>query len=194
MHGPTKLGHPRARQRQGYDHPALRVMAEFKALPPESILTELLDYNPVTGEFIWKQNRGRMAKAGDKAGTIYSGYLRIRVGSSQYFAHRLAWLIWHGKDPGEYCIDHINGNKLDNRICNLRLCTHAENMRNRKINTNSSSGLKGVSFDKSKNRWRAVIKFQNKSITIGRFDTPELAHLAYCKAAAELHGEFARAA
>ncbi|WP_404944690.1 HNH endonuclease [Ralstonia pickettii] len=87
-------------------------------------------------------------------------------------------------------VDHKNGNKLDNRRCNLRFCCHAENMRNRKISKNNKSGFKGVY--QQKNFWRAQIKYAGKKHLLGCFATPEAAHDAYCEAAKRLHGEFAR--
>jgi len=91
--------------------------------------------------------------------------------------------------PGEY-VDHINGDTLDNRASNLRKCSHAENMRNRKIHKNNVSGFKGVYPDKGK--WRAKITANGKIFRLGTFETPEQAHKAYCKAARELHMSFAR--
>lgn len=85
--------------------------------------------------------------------------------------------------------DHINGNKLDNRRSNLRICSNAENQRNTKTPTTNTSGFKVVNL--LKGRWRASIWHQNKQHYLGRFDTPEEAHATYCKAASELYGEFA---
>lgn len=87
-------------------------------------------------------------------------------------------------------IDHINGNGLDNRRSNLRICTHSENMRNCKLYINNKSGYKGVGFHNGK--WRARININKKSVFLGHFDTAEEAHAAYCEAATRLHGEFAR--
>lgn len=87
-------------------------------------------------------------------------------------------------------VDHINGDTLDNRRINLRIVTRAQNMWNRKLNKNNKSGYKGVSKDG--NLWRAAIQKNKQRITLGWFKTPKEAHEAYCKAAAELFGEFAR--
>jgi len=88
--------------------------------------------------------------------------------------------------------DHINGNAFDNRKCNLRICTHAENTRNQKIRNDNISGYKGVSWHKQHKKWRAQIRNNYKRIHLGYFSTPELAHKAYCEAASKYHGEFAR--
>lgn len=84
-------------------------------------------------------------------------------------------------------VDHKNGDTLDNARSNLRLATHAQNMRNSKRRKNNTSGYKGVNFYRG--RWRAQIQHNNRGITIGMFDTPEE---AYCAKALELQGEFAR--
>ena len=88
-------------------------------------------------------------------------------------------------------IDHINKNTLDNRKCNLRLCTKAENGWNRGKTALNTSGYKGVSRDKSNKKWGAYITKNKKRYILGYFDTPELAYKAYCRAAKILHKEFA---
>ncbi len=92
---------------------------------------------------------------------------------------------------GEKC-DHKNGNTLDNRRSNLRLATHSQNQHNKGLQSNNTSGYKGVTFSKTHKKWRANIQIDNKKKFLGLFDTPEQAHKAYCKAAKELHGEFSR--
>ena len=89
-------------------------------------------------------------------------------------------------------VDHINGNSLDNTRNNLRLATNGENICNSKKSRRNTSGYKGVHFSKIKNRWIAQIQNQGKRIHLGYFDTPEVAHEAYCKAANEYYREFAR--
>lgn len=86
--------------------------------------------------------------------------------------------------------DHINGNGLDNRRANLRPATTAENTRNRRLNSDNTSGFKGVGWHKSSSKWRAVIQIYGTHIHLGLFDTPEAAHEAYCTAAKEYFGEF----
>jgi hypothetical protein len=91
-------------------------------------------------------------------------------------------------------VDHINGNVLDNRRTNLRLCTRAENSRNRRVHAVNKVGLKGVSAKRktptSRVRWIAQITVSGRKKHLGRFDTPELAHEFYCLAADMLHGDF----
>lgn len=88
-------------------------------------------------------------------------------------------------------IDHINGNKLDNRKSNLRVCLNEENIRNRNTYSNNSSGFKGVHWHVKDKKWHARIRINGKGIHLGVFDDPKVAYDAYCKASLELHGEFA---
>lgn len=88
-------------------------------------------------------------------------------------------------------IAHMNNNGLDNRRSNLRLATQVKNMQNRKLNQNSTSGYKGVSWYKNISKWGARITINKKTKFLGTFDTPEEAHKAYCEAATNLFGEFA---
>ncbi len=90
-------------------------------------------------------------------------------------------------------VDHRNYNRLDNRRWNLRPCTKSQNMMNRGATKSSSTGLKGVTFEKQTQRWKAQIMVDYKNINLGKFDTPEEAHAAYCEAAKKHHGEFFRA-
>ena len=190
---------PCARQRQRHDHPHNRVMTKAKPLPSLEMVSELFGYDVETGFICWKAARGKKIKAGQPAGTISKkGYLKIAITIDKKYcvfqAHRLIWYITTGVDPMDKQIDHIDGNPLNNKISNLRLATNAENQRNKPANQNNSSGFKGVSYKKSHKRWCASIGFNGKKFCLGFFDTPELAHMAYCKAAAELHGDFARGA
>jgi hypothetical protein len=94
--------------------------------------------------------------------------------------------------PKGMLIDHINGNTLDNRKCNLRICTHQQNMKNQKRRKNNTSGYKGVSFDKRDKVYRAHISLNMKRIYLGSFKSPEDAYAAYCEASKKYHGEFGR--
>ena len=89
-------------------------------------------------------------------------------------------------------VDHIDGDGLNNRRCNMRLATRAQNMRNQKKNSRNTSGLKGVSFDKRREKWYAKIKLNRIEKFLGYFASPEEAHAVYFAASRELHGEFGR--
>jgi hypothetical protein len=96
----------------------------------------------------------------------------------------MVWAMTYGEWPDE--LDHINGIKHDNRIANLRQATPKENAFNRGAHKNNTSGYKGVCFYKKNGKYQATVN----GIYLGRFDTPELAHAAYCAEADRLHGEF----
>ena len=169
-------------------------MREAKPLPDLEYLRQILSYDEEAGLFYWKLSR-QCIRVGDIAGTKNKdGYVRIRIDCERYHAHRLAWYFLTNTDPGCKQIDHINGVRYDNIASNLRLATGSQNGANQSKNKKNKSGYKGVHFVKSRKKWRAQIKINNKTIHIGYFDCPELAHIAYCKRAVELFGEFARGA
>ena len=152
----------------------------------QNILALNLSYDPLTGLFTWIKQLGR-AKKGNIAGTINSnGYVQIRLNGKIYLAHRLAWLYVHGEMPVSI-LDHINMDKKDNRIANLRLATKSQNSQNTLISAANTSGYKGVSWSEPAKKWRANIKLNQKSKHLGVFDSKEEAHIAYRKAAQEMH-------
>ena len=167
-------------------------MTKAKPLPHVELIREFLDYNKETGDFYWICHMHK-SRIGTKAGKLHKNnkYVILRINGNQYLAHRIAWLLCTGQDPLKLQIDHIDGNGCNNKIKNLRLATNMQNGYNRKMNTNNTSGYKGVSFDKRNNKWVAEIMFNGNHKYLGLFCLPELAHMAYCKAAAELHGDFA---
>ena len=152
-------------------------------------LRELLDYAPGTGLFYWRQRRGS-ASAGREAGTWQTlGYRVIQIDQVPHYAHRLAWLHVYGEHPIEE-IDHVNRDRTDNRIANLRQCSRWENARN--ISTCSASGFRGVYRSSTRSlRWRAKIAVNGGSIHLGFYDTAEEAAAAYDSAARLHHQEFA---
>lgn len=160
--------------------------------------SELLDYNPDTGDLTWKVTICSRAVAGSVAGSAHfrtdrngkPSSIYIQIDGKRYGAHRLAWLLYYREFPMIF-IDHINNNPLDNRICNLREATTSQNGMNRGKPKNNTSGLKGVSWSLKSAKWRSKISCDGKLHLLGLFDTPEEAHKAYCKKAKELHGEFA---
>jgi hypothetical protein len=158
-------------------------------------LRELLSYDGETGEFVWRVTRGSRACAGSVAGcvNVYFGgrqYQQICIDSTKYLAHRLVWLYVHGRWP-THCIDHIDGNGINNQISNLREASISENLQNRRAATSNKSGFKGVVLDKQRKKWRATITVNGQHRHLGRFDTPEAAHAAYCAAAVAFYGDFA---
>ncbi|MFY8105622.1 MAG: HNH endonuclease signature motif containing protein [Elstera sp.] len=151
-------------------------------------LKSLLSYDPCSGHFTWLVDRGMMRCKGRRAGTPDdTGYLIIRVDYVIYKAHRLAWFYMTGKWPKEY-IDHINGDKADNRWVNLREANPAQNSINSRPRQNKT-GFPGVSIS-SKNSFKAKIKVNNVSVYLGNFATAEEAHEAFKKSAASYHGSY----
>ena len=154
-------------------------------------IKDFLDYDPKSGNFVWKVTRNaRQARVGDIAGRFDSyGYVQIRFKGKSYLAHRLAWFFYYGEFPdGE--LDHINGNRNDNSIANLRLATRRENTRNTRMRKDNTSGFKGVTFHKKTGKWAAALFINGKTKHLGLFETALLASKEYCRRASELHGEF----
>jgi hypothetical protein len=151
-------------------------------------IREILDYNPDTGDFHWKIKPTKNTPIGKKAGGVTNeGYGHICYKGKRYSMSHLAWMYFYGKPPSMY-LDHINGNRFDNRISNLREATSAENMQNiRKAPKNSSHGFLGTSFDSEKNKWRARIRVNGVKISLGRFNTPQEANAAYIAAKRKHH-------
>lgn len=155
-------------------------------------LKELLEYDANTGDFTWIKITSRRVKVGDKACKKDNhGYFYISIDKKTYGAHRLAWLYVHGKMPSKN-IDHINGIRNDNRICNLREATQQENLYNIGLAKHNSSGYKGVHFHKGTGKWRAVASVNNYPKHIGLFKTALEASLAYTNWCISNRGKFAR--
>lgn len=164
-------------------------------------LRSLVDYNPDTGAFTWLRRIERdqwvvtwnKKWAGKPAGTTMShGYRAMRVNDVPYLCHRLAWLHVTGEWPRKL-IDHINGDKADNRFCNLREATNSENLFNSIIQDNHS-GHRGVSLHKASGMWHAQIHYEGRAISLGYHHSPELASVAYQTAARLIRGKWIRTA
>ncbi len=166
--------------------------AQPKSLPQVWELREYLNYNEETGELTWKKSPARRVKVGDVAGTtIVEGYKRFKFKGRNHAAHRIAFAIVHGYWPTPGC-DHINGNTLDNRACNLREATHAQNMWNKRVGRNNKSGIKGVHWHKLVGKWVASIKRDGKTIVAGYYQDLSVAADAVAKLREQFHGDFAR--
>lgn len=172
-------------------------------------LQEALHYNPETGIIYWRHDRPRThfktdrawkgfltRDAGNVAGTLSGGgYVLIGVGGKVLLGHRIAYALHHGIELADLPsrIDHEDRDCANNSANNLRPATHNQNMHNRCLNSDNTSGLKGVSWHVRVERWAANIRINTKKKHLGYFDTPEAAHAAYVKAANENFGEYARA-
>lgn len=129
-------------------------------------LKKHLKYDPKTGQFTKLNTRF----INSIAGSLHSsGYIHITIARQKYRAHRLAWLYIHGYFP-EYEIDHINRNTSDNRLTNLREVDRQCNLRNARIRSDNTSGVKGVSWDRSNNKWEVRITISSKHRFLGRYE------------------------
>jgi len=164
---------------------------KHRPLPPLEELKEFLDYNPDTGIITWKKAKQGI-RVGQVGGAINSDDRKTRMqiyfNCICYMLHRVAYYIYHGVDPLEKQIDHIDGNPLNNKIDNLRLATNEENQRNRSISKNNTSGTTGVTWIKECQKWRAHIK----NINLGHFINKEDAIQTRIEAEKKYFGEFRR--
>lgn len=151
-------------------------------------INEILEYRD--GQLYWKVS-GNGRYPGKKTGCLGSGgYLQVRIKYKLYLVHRLVWIM-HGKKPAPI-IDHINGDKLDNRLENLRAVTQSQNSMNRKQRSDNTSGIKGVLWSKHKQKWIGTVGMNYKNYLAGQFDTKEDAAIAVAALREKLHGKFAR--
>jgi|APSaa5957512535_1039671.scaffolds.fasta_scaffold25270_6 hypothetical protein len=146
-------------------------MKEPRELPSQRKLQDLFNYDPFTGDLIRNHSiANNSTNAGDIAGRItHLGYRVVKIENVAWQAHRLIWKHVHGEDP--LIIDHINHDRADNRIHNLRSVTHKENQKNRAIHSDNKSGVTGVSWCKVMEKWRATIYTQEKCKHLGHFDS-----------------------
>lgn len=154
-------------------------------------LREVIHYDQSTGVFTRKVRLAQRHQVGDRADTEITtekmrGYRRVSLYGERYLAHRLAWVYVYGVWPTKH-IDHINGNRGDNRIENLREADDRLNLENlHSAKVTNVSRLLGVQRHHL-GRWRARIQVNGKLVHLGLYDTPEEAHQAYLKAKRELH-------
>ncbi|CAN7496246.1 HNH endonuclease [Phyllobacterium sp. LjRoot231] len=153
----------------------------------QDYLKSVINYDPETGEFTWLRRPNKRFTAGMIAGRISStGYRVVCLDRKIYRAHRLAFVYMTGLEPPEF-VDHIDGDRANNRWENLRLATPSENQHNRKIPSSNTSGFAGVSYMATKRRWRSQISIDGRNLYLGLFASPEDAHAAYVNAKANLH-------
>lgn len=162
-------------------------------------LDKMFEYDQLSGVLRWKRKEGAVHKyyntryAGKIAGTSDGQYLKVNIGGSNYYIHRIIWKLVTGKDPVGY-VDHIDGDGFNNRWINFRDVTHDQNMWNAKLFHNNTSGYRGVAFIKAHGKWRAAISVNGKKQHLGYFKSPELAHAAFKDATFKMRDEFARVA
>jgi hypothetical protein len=167
-------------------------MSQRKPIPEN--VGEFHSLNPETGRLTRKKNSPRgVGKAGEYSDTNVhkSGYVEVRIPGDPYMyrAHRVVWFLHYGEQPPEY-IDHINGDRTDNRPENLRKACHHTNLANAKLSTRNTSGVKGVHWAKNHNKWVAKVGFKGKKYIAGYFDNIAEAEIAVRQLREQLHGDF----
>lgn len=156
----------------------------------QEYLQELFDYRD--GELYWKTDRGRSKVKNKRAGYVHkqSGYRRVSINHRSQLEHRIIFLHQFGYLPE--CLDHKDGNPLNNNIENLRPATYTQNMYNRKLNSDNKSGVKGVWYVPSRKCWRARIRAKDSLLFCKYYKTLEEAEKAIKQARDLFHKEFAR--
>jgi hypothetical protein len=148
-------------------------------------LKELVSYDKETGNFF-----RNVPVANIKAGLVVArpaknGYVRMHIDGHLYYLHRLAWFYEHNEWP--VAIDHIDGNKINNKISNLRSATYGQNLQNRSKVTNAKSGFRGAYFHPKTKNWQSKIMLNGKVKSLGYYKTPEEAHQAYVDGKKKFH-------
>ena len=157
----------------------------------------LFDYDAETGHLYWRVQTNATPK-GKPAGTVarhkvekYTSYINVSILGDRYKAHRIIWLMQTGEWPKGH-IDHIDGNGLNNAWSNLREATISQNAMNQRVRSDSTSGIKGVSYDKKRDMWYVYIDVNKKRKHLGRYETMQEAANVRAAAEGEYHGEYAR--
>ena len=153
-------------------------------------LKELFIYDPLTGVVTRKVRTSSSTKIGGVVGSLRrDGYVRAKVDNKSYLLHRLIYFYMTGGWPN--VIDHINGVRKDNMWANLRSCTQQQNMFNRKMSRNNTSGVKGVRWYSQIKKWVVVVVGHKPTSFVGYFDSLEEAAIAAKRVQAEVHGVYA---
>lgn len=175
-----------------------------KTLPDADYLRECFTYDPDTGILRWRHrplshfatlracNIWNTRLAGEEAGFMHpSGHRMVKLTASNFLVHRVVWKLVYNVEPSPE-LDHRNVIASDNRLGNLRVATTQENRCNVATRSDNTSGLKGVSWCRWKQKWMARIHVNGRRVYLGCFDDPLAAYQVYCEASRNLHGEFSR--
>lgn len=176
-----------------------------RPLPPVEYLRECFTYNPKTGVLTWQARPVHHFTSINKctgtntrfAGKVVgrpdsTGYLSVTIDGCLYLVHRIIWAVHTGEDPGKYLIDHKDTIHGNNKIKNLRLADAAENCHNGLMRSNNTSGVKGVCWFATQQKWSAGIRTRGKFTFLGYFDDLDEAAAVVIKARKKLHKEFCR--
>jgi hypothetical protein len=166
-------------------------MRTIKSLPSQEELYKFFEYKE--GNLYWKIKPRNSAKIGDKVGSLDSkGYVVLKLNNLQYKMHRIIWVYHYDTISSNLQIDHIDGNKTNNMIENLRLATNSQNKSNNKrVYCNSKSNILGVHWSKTKRKWVSQIRKNNKAIHLGYFLNQDDAIAARKAAELQYFAEFA---
>jgi len=166
-------------------------MKTIKPLPSQEELHKFFEYKE--GDLYWKIKPRNSTRIGDKAGSLDSkGYVVLKLNNLLYRMHRIIWAYHYSVIPNNLQIDHIDGNKTNNMIENLRLATNSQNKSNNKrARCDSKSNILGVCWSKASRKWQSHIKKNNKKIYLGLFANQEDAIAARKAAELQYFGEFA---
>jgi hypothetical protein len=175
----------------------------MKPLPSQEYLHECFEYDSQTGMLTWKNRpehhfqtkKSQLHFKSAYAGKLVDndageGYYRVCIDGSRYKVSRIVWKLFKKVDPLNL-IDHINSNRKDNRIENLREATHVQNAQNKKVSILNKLGLKGVYYRKKEKAYYVEIKVNKLRKKVGSYKTAEEAHKAYCEAVTIYHDEYA---
>ncbi len=171
-------------------------MSKAKTDLSVEFIRAILDYDPIKGVLRWKKRPDISTRADRKNGHVAGfknkdGHLVIQIQKRRYPAHRLIWVLVYGHWPNND-IDHIDGNRSNNKLANLRAATRRENLRNMGKKPFNKSGYKWVSWHKPTNKWVAQVRNNKTNVYLGVFNSPQKAHKRACGYARQIHGIFVR--
>lgn len=171
--------------------------------PAKTITLEKLNqlFTLADGQLTWKRtSRNKVVRAGDPAGRVHNkGYAIVIIDRKPYAVHRIVYQMHHQLEvlPAEVLIDHANGDRADNRVENLRICTHGQNMQNKPKHKNNKLGEKNISYHKPTDRYYVTVKGNGRKAEMSVKATPEgleQARIFRDQAILDLHGDFANVA
>jgi len=161
---------------------------EKENLITKEILIRNFIYQPATGVLRWRTSRGRSERLGLAGKVTSEGYREVRINSRFYMVHRVVFFWVYGFWPDQ--VDHRNNNKGDNSISNLRAASHSQNRQNVRLQSNNSSGIKGVGWNKQVMKWQVRITLNGKVFCLGSYEDKFSAACVAVSARNVLHGEF----
>jgi hypothetical protein len=167
----------------------MKTKRKFVPIPKD--IGDYIDYSEESSTgLVWRVSRCGRAKKGQEAGRIHQGYFRVGFNGEDYRNNRVVYFLCTGIDPEEKTVDHEDGNSFNNKIWNLRLATHKQNNHNRRKHNNNTSGVTGVYWDKSANKYKSAIDHNYKSLNLGYFNKSDKDKAIAVRIAAETDPRF----